>query len=75
MLTYRKSNGEMTERLIDPLGLVAKAGIWYLVALSYGELRVFRVSRVRNAVQTEEACQRPEHFDLESFWASWSYLC
>jgi predicted DNA-binding transcriptional regulator YafY len=25
-LSYRKSNGEMSERIVDPLGLVAKAG-------------------------------------------------
>ncbi len=71
-LTYRKNNGEVIERIVDPLGLVAKAGIWYMVAVSHGELRVFRVSRVRDVIITEEPCQRPEEFDLEQYWATWS---
>src|SRR5581483_5649644 len=33
-IVYRKSNGEVSERVVDPLGLVAKAGIWYMVAIS-----------------------------------------
>ena len=72
LLTYRKSNSEMTERVVDPLGLVAKAGIWYMVAVSHGDLRVFRVSRVRDVVLLDEPCERPENFDLEHFWAHWS---
>lgn len=72
-LTYRKHNGETFERTIDPLGLVAKAGVWYMVAVSHNELRVFRVSRVRNVVLTDEQCQRPEGFNLEQYWATWRH--
>jgi len=72
LLTYRKGNSEVTERIVDPLALVAKAGIWYMVAVSHGDLRVFRVSRVRDVVLTEEQCERPANFDLEHFWAHWS---
>ncbi len=32
-IRYRKPEGEV-KRLLDPLGLVLKAGVWYLVALS-----------------------------------------
>ena len=62
LLTYRKGNSELIERIVDPLGLVAKAGIWYMVA----------VSRVRDVVFTEEQCERPANFDLEQFWSHWS---
>ncbi len=72
LLNYRKSNGEIIERIVDPLALVAKAGIWYMVAVSHGDLRVFRVSRVRGAIMKDEPCQRPEGFDIEKFWATWS---
>ncbi len=72
-LTYRKNNGEPIERIVDPLGLVAKAGIWYMVAVSHEDLRVFRVSRVRNVVLTDEQCHRPEGFHLERYWAEWSH--
>ena len=46
-IRYRKPEGEV-KRLLDPLGLVLKAGVWYLVALSgrTRSLRTFRVSRV-----------------------------
>jgi predicted DNA-binding transcriptional regulator YafY len=71
-ITYRKRSGEVTERVVDPLGLVAKAGVWYMVAVSHGELRVFRASRVLNAEITDEASQRPEGFDLEHYWQTWS---
>src|SRR5437870_3204813 len=37
------------ERLADPLGLVAKGSVWYLVAAVGGEVRSYRVSRVQNA--------------------------
>lgn len=69
-LTYRKGNGEVFERVVDPLGLVAKAGIWYMVAVSHDELRVFRVSRIRDVVLLDEQCQRPEGFNLEQYWAT-----
>jgi predicted DNA-binding transcriptional regulator YafY len=72
LLSYRKGNGELVERDVDPLALVAKAGIWYMVAVSRGDLRVFRVSRIRDVRPIHELCQRPANFDLEQFWAQWS---
>src|SRR5262245_52930524 len=38
---------EITERLLEPLGLVLKGGTWYLVARREGEVRTYRVTRVR----------------------------
>lgn len=54
---------------VDPLGLVAKGGVWYLVAAAGGEVRSYRVSRVRGARLSEEGAARPEGFDLAAFWA------
>ena len=42
------------DRLIEPLGLVAKGSVWYLVAVAEGEPRNYRVSRIRSAELTEE---------------------
>jgi predicted DNA-binding transcriptional regulator YafY len=56
-------------RRVDPLGLVLKAGTWYLLARHIGELRVYRVSRVRAARPRDERCARDEGFDLASAWA------
>jgi len=38
-LRYRDREAKTTERVIDPLGLVAKAGVWYLVARSARNVR------------------------------------
>ena len=51
------------------MGLVSKAGIWYLVARCDGELRSFRAERVRSALELPERFERPEDFDLERYWA------
>src|SRR5439155_17198863 len=59
-----------TERVLDPLGLVAKGSIWYLVAQIDGDVRSYRVSRVREVTILEERFARPEDFDLEQFWES-----
>jgi predicted DNA-binding transcriptional regulator YafY len=67
-LTYRKSNGERIERVVDPLGLVAKASVWYLVAAELERTRVYKVSRVLGLVVLDEPCARPEGFDLARYW-------
>ena len=54
--------------MVDPLGIVLKAGTWYLVAAHDGQLRTYRVSRVRDVVPTEERSVRPERFDLSAYW-------
>jgi predicted DNA-binding transcriptional regulator YafY len=74
-LLYRKGNGDIVERVVDPLGLVAKATIWYLVGRytdPAGQLRVFRVSRVLEASEQGNAGERPSGFDLAAYWQSWS---
>src|SRR5258706_5557513 len=64
---YRRSDATV-ERLVDPLGLVAKGSIWYLVAAVEGEFRTYRVSRIQSARITDETCARPGNFDLAAFW-------
>lgn len=67
-LTYGRDGDCTSERLVDPLGLVAKGSVWYLVAGVEGEVRSYRVSRVRSAEITELPSSRPEGFDLAAFW-------
>lgn len=71
-LSIRYRDAE-TARTAGPLGLVNKAGIWYLVALA-GErdILVFRVSRIASARVASEAVERPADFELSAFWARWS---
>ena len=57
------------ERVLEPMGLVLKAGIWYMVATTDGHVRTYRVSRVEGAEPTQEPFERPETFDLAAYWA------
>jgi predicted DNA-binding transcriptional regulator YafY len=65
---YRRGDREV-ERTIDPLGLVLKAGIWYLVGRSEEQVRTYRVSRITAATVCPEPAARPEDFDLAAYWA------
>jgi predicted DNA-binding transcriptional regulator YafY len=56
-------------RSIEPLGLVLKSGVWYVVARSDGELRTYRGSRVVGAQVTDESFERPASFELAAYWA------
>jgi predicted DNA-binding transcriptional regulator YafY len=69
LLTYQRGDGAGVERLVDPLGLVAKGSVWYLVAAVEGEVRTYRVSRVQEARITNQPCARPPDFDLAAYWA------
>lgn len=61
-------NNELKERFIEPLGLVAKRGVWYVVARSEGEMRTFRISRLMDAEGTNDFFERPDAFDLKRYW-------
>jgi predicted DNA-binding transcriptional regulator YafY len=67
-IVYQRGDESVVERVVDPLGLVAKGSVWYLVAGVEGEPRSYRVSRVREATLLEESCARPENFDLVEYW-------
>jgi predicted DNA-binding transcriptional regulator YafY len=72
-LGYRRGGSDdETTRVICPLGLVNKAGTWYLVAVAEGDPLVFRVGRVISAVALTQAFTRPAGFDLAEFWSRWS---
>jgi predicted DNA-binding transcriptional regulator YafY len=60
-------------RKVGPLGLVNKAGTWYLVATSSGgRVSVFRAGRIASATILDEPSDRPADFDLALFWDRWS---
>lgn len=56
------------ELALEPLGLVLKAGAWYLVARSKGEVRTYRASQVIAAEVTDEGFERPAGFELAAHW-------
>lgn len=65
---YEQADGEQKERLLEPLGLVAKGNRWYLVASRDGELRNYRVSRIHTAKVENEVFRRPLNFNLAAYW-------
>jgi predicted DNA-binding transcriptional regulator YafY len=67
-IRYREGPTIVARRL-DPLGLVLKAGVWYLLARRRGEERVYRVSRIVSARERDEASERPADFDLAAAWS------
>jgi predicted DNA-binding transcriptional regulator YafY len=71
VVRYRPGEADAVERVIDPLGLVAKAGVWYLMAASARSraLRTYRVSRIVSVEPTGETVRRPEGFDLAAAWS------
>jgi predicted DNA-binding transcriptional regulator YafY len=65
---YDRGN-EVVERVLGPLGLVLKGGIWYVIALTDGQIRTYRASRVVTATILDQQVDRPEDFDLAAYWA------
>ena len=60
---------DVTERLIEPLGLVLKGGVWYVVARREGNLRTYRLSQIQALAATGERFERPRDFDLPAHLA------
>ena len=84
-LAIRYPPPDREPRMVGPLGLVNKAGTWYLVAhcmahsgagagagAGAGDIRVFRAGRVSAARVLAEPAERPAGFELAAFWARWS---
>jgi len=76
-LGYRRGDqGPETTRVVSPLGLVNKAGVWYLVACGASrggdDPAVFRAGRVVSAQVLPDPVARPAAFDLAAFWERWS---
>lgn len=69
-IVYAGRDRPVSERTVHPLGLVAKASVWYLVANTDAGLRTFRVGRIRTVQVTEDPVDRPEGFDLAETWRS-----
>jgi predicted DNA-binding transcriptional regulator YafY len=63
--------GTTVSRELAPLGLVVKAGVWYLVAQVASDIRTYRVARIMSAQPLSEF-ERPTDFTLAKWWAQTS---
>jgi len=61
---------EDVTRVLRPLGLVLKAGRWYLVALGTTRISTYRVAQIQAVTVLEESFERPAGFDLAAHWAA-----
>lgn len=72
-----ESWSDTVQRTVSPLGLVLKAGVWYLVAQpasagkapADGGPRTYRVSNILAARVLDAPVRRPARFDLPGYWA------
>jgi predicted DNA-binding transcriptional regulator YafY len=60
----------VSDRVVDPLGLVLKAGTWYLVARAEGEIRTFRLSSIQELESLDTRFSRQRKFDLAKYWSA-----
>jgi predicted DNA-binding transcriptional regulator YafY len=68
-MRYRSWN-RVSDRLVDPLGLVLKAGTWYMVARSEGDVRTFRLAGIQALEILDTRFSRPRKFDLPGYWSA-----
>ena len=66
-MRYESWKGEVSRR-VDPLGLVLKAGVWYLAAQVGNGVRTYRLSNILELEATGESFERPDGFDLAAWW-------
>ncbi len=69
-ITYERGSGprDPVERTLDPLGLVLKGGMWYVIGATNGQIRTYRASRVLEATLLDDRVERPAGFDLAAYW-------
>lgn len=69
-LRYRRPGREPSEYVVHPVGLVAKAGVWYLVACRDGEPRTYRAGRIEHAELRGPVSLPPDLPPLSELWES-----
>jgi predicted DNA-binding transcriptional regulator YafY len=67
-IRYRQGQNS-NEVKLGPLGLVLKAGVWYLVAQKGSTYRTYRATNILAAEVLDDTFPRPADFDLASYWA------
>jgi predicted DNA-binding transcriptional regulator YafY len=70
-ITYESWKG-IVKRSVAPLGLVMKAGDWYLVGVAGRTTRTYRVDAIRALVVLDASEPRSTGFDLAEYWAQFA---
>jgi predicted DNA-binding transcriptional regulator YafY len=67
LIRYDSWKGDVRRR-VDPLGLVLKAGDWYLVGDADGKPRTYRVASILEVKVLPETFRRAPGFELAAYW-------
>ncbi|QBD81487.1 YafY family transcriptional regulator [Ktedonosporobacter rubrisoli] len=69
LLCYQPWQSEVSERIVDPYGLVYRSGFWYTAGYCHlrQDLRTFRLDRVVHAEMLEDTFTPQPEFDCLSF--------
>lgn len=73
-LTYQKHESQVPEvRVVDPYGLAAVRGQWYLAGFCHARqaLRNFRIDRILDLKTTDQFFSRPAEFSVSEHFAAW----
>lgn len=66
-IVYRKIN-EVKNVILNPLGLVCKRGVWYLVGENNDIIKTYKVRSIETASLTDKIFHRPDDFNLKKYW-------
>lgn len=71
-IKYKKYDGEVSERVVRPYGVIVKNSDLYFSAFceERKEVRIFKASRIEALEMLDESFSMPEKFSLEEFWKS-----
>lgn len=67
-VVHNSRKGVVTACDLAPLGLVAKAGVWYLIADGEQGIRSYRIDRLGKLQIAETTFEPPSDFNLVDFW-------
>ncbi len=61
---------DVRDRVVKPLGLILKAGVWYLAALAErsAQPRTYRISSILQLTERDATFKYPRGFQLEAYW-------
>lgn len=66
-IEYRKSE-EVKEAEVNPLGLICKRGVWYLIAINHDIVKTYKISLIESALRLDRTFTRPKDFNLKNHW-------
>ena len=74
---YGIDTKDLTERVVDPYAFKLNFGIWYLIGFCHlrGEMRTFRIDRIRQAEALSEPFDIDPNFNIDAYFrGSWGIV-